>query len=262
MDRIKKAHEAYLNRDTDALKAAHTSAAIKTSLDHAEIHRNDFNLPEIILGGQDGLVNVLGVILGVAAATGSNQIVIIAGLAAAFAESISMAAVGYTSKIAEADYYQSEYEREQYEIEHMPEAEREEIRVLYSKYGFKGEILDKIVDTITSDKDIWLRVMMEQELKLEEVNRKDAFSAGWIIGLAAIIGSFIPLTPYFFLPIVSATQLALVVSALTLFFVGYYKAKKTLGRNLVKQGVEMMLIGMISALVGYFIGSLFKVPPV
>lgn len=244
------------------MKRHHTKAVIGKSLNHAEAHKTNFNLPEIILGGQDGLVNVLGVILGVAAATSSNQLVIVAGLAAAFAESISMAAVAYTSKIAEADYYQSEYEREKWEIEHVPEAEREEVRVLYKAYGFKGAILDEIVETICSNNEVWLRVMMEQELKLEPVKRSEAIPSAIIVGISAIVGSFIPLTPYFFMSIQQSTAVALVISALTLFSVGYYKAQKTLGRQLLKQGLEMMIIGMVSALVGYFIGSIFKVPPV
>ncbi|QQG40129.1 MAG: VIT1/CCC1 transporter family protein [Candidatus Aenigmatarchaeota archaeon] len=65
------------------------------------------NLRDIILGGQDGLVNVLGVILAVASATHDTRVVIIAGLAATFAESISMAAVGYTSSKAAKEYYAS-----------------------------------------------------------------------------------------------------------------------------------------------------------
>lgn len=261
MDRGQKVREAYLNQDVEEMKRHHTKKVIRQTLQHTEHHKTQFNLPAIILGGQDGLVNVLGVILGIAAATASTQLVIVAGLAAAFAESISMAAVAYTSKIAEADYYQSEYEREKWEIEHVPEAEREEVRVLYESYGFKGKVLEEIVDTICSDHDVWLRVMMEQELKLEPVGRSEALSSALIVGVSAIIGSFVPLIPYFFLPIQQATVAGLSISAITLFAVGYYKAKKTLGRQLLKQGMEMMIIGMVSAIVGYFIGSLFKVPP-
>lgn len=62
---------------------------------------------DLILGGQDGLVNVLGVVLGVAAATMSTRVVLIAGLAATFAESISMGAVAYTSAKAAREYYLS-----------------------------------------------------------------------------------------------------------------------------------------------------------
>ena len=259
MSRIDQARKGYFDKNIEESKVAHTKDVIRRAVNHKERHLTSFTLPEIILGGQDGLVNVLGVILGVAAATSDSQIVIVAGLAATFAESISMAAVAYTSKLAVADYYQSEYEREKWEIDHIPDGEREEIRQLYRSYGFTGDILEEITDKITSDKSTWLKVMMEQELKLEPVDRKDALPAGFIVGVSALAGSFIPLTPYFFLPIEVAMWVALAVSAFTLFAVGFYKAQKTLGRKFVRSGVEMMVIGMVSAIVGYFVGSLFKV---
>jgi len=259
MNRIDTARKGFLRNDFQKAKQAHTKDAIRKGITHHEPHITTFTLPEVILGGQDGLVNVLGVILGVAAATADSQIVIVAGLAATFAESISMAAVEYTSKLAEADFHQSEYEREAWEIDHFPEGEREEVRVLYKNYGFEGKILESIVEKITSDKKLWVRVMMEQELKLEPVNRKDALPAAIIVGVSALVGSFIPLTAFFFLPIQIAIGIALVVSATTLFTVGYYKAQKTLGRKFVRSGIEMMVIGMVSAFVGYLIGSLFKV---
>jgi len=259
MTRVDQARQGYLNRNITTTKKSHTVAAIHSSIHHHEAHLTSFNLPQIILGGQDGLVNVLGVILGVAAATVSSKIIIVAGLAATFAESISMAAVAYTSKIAEADYYQSELEREQWEIANVPEGEREEIRALYENYGFKGKVLDEIVSRITSDKETWLRVMMEQELKIEKVDRKEALPAALIVGASAFIGSFIPLIAFLFLAVKPAIVVSLIVSAIALFVVGYYKAKQTLGRHLFKQGVEMTIIGMASAAVGYLVGSIFKV---
>ncbi len=83
---------------------------------HIEMHKAGSLLRDFILGWQDGLVNVLGVILGVATATQNAKFVIVAGLAAAFAESISMAAVAYTSFKAEEDYYNSEVNRETLEM--------------------------------------------------------------------------------------------------------------------------------------------------
>jgi predicted membrane protein (TIGR00267 family) len=259
MNRIEDARKAFLNKDKTSAQKSHTQEVVHDSIHHRELHATSFNLPEIILGAQDGLVNVLGVILGVAAATSSSQIVIVAGLAATFAESVSMAAVAYTSKLAEADYYKSEYDREKWEIENIPQGEKEEIRALYENYGFRGKILDEIIERITSDKKIWLEVMMQQELKLEPVERKEALPASIIVGVSALIGSFIPLLSFFFLPVKQSIALSLVATSITLFSIGYYKAKTTTGKNLWKQGGEMMIIGMLSALVGYFVGSLFKV---
>jgi hypothetical protein len=69
-------------------------------------------LTDVVLGGQDGLVNLLGMVPGVAAATGSARVILVAGLAAGFSGSVSMAAVAYTSTRAAADLFRSERERE------------------------------------------------------------------------------------------------------------------------------------------------------
>src|SRR5512136_1054198 len=121
----------------------------------ADPHRRASALADIILGGQDGLVNVLGVILGVAAATSDPHLVLVAGLAASFAESVSMGAVAYTSTLAEADFYESERAREYRHIQEVPKLEREEVRSIYEDKGFHGELLERIVDTITRDEDVW-----------------------------------------------------------------------------------------------------------
>lgn len=218
-------------------------------------HTGNF-LADLILGGQDGLVNVLGIILGVTAATGETRVVIAGSLAAAFAESISMAACVITSKLAERDHYRSELEREKREIKEMPSKEKSEIRELYRTQGFEGRVLDDIVSHITSNDELWLKTMMREELELKEIKNKEIFYAGSVVGLAALIGSFIPLTPYFFLPLSSALYVSLGASALALVIVGVVKARATIGRP-VKSGLQMLAIGMGAALVGYLIGKIF-----
>ncbi len=213
-------------------------------------------LSDIILGGQDGLVNVLGVILGVAAATSSYKVIIAAGMAATFAESISMAAVALTSKMAERDHYYSELEREKKEIKEMPILEKAEMRGIYQAKGFEGKMLNDIVEHITSNNEQWLKLMMKEELELTEIKNKDIYRGSFVVGFSALIGSFVPLTPFFLLPISSAVICSLTVSAIVLFFIGIYKAKSTVGSPL-KTGIQMVLIGMGAALAGYYIGHLF-----
>ncbi len=216
-------------------------------------------LADIILGGQDGLVNVLGVILGVAAASSDAHIVIVAGLAATFAESVSMGAVAYTSTVAEADYYDSEMEREYRHIEQTPTLEKEEIRRIYERKGFQGELLEHIVDTITASPDVWVAVMMAEEHQLTPTDRRQAVKSAFVVGFSAIIGSLIPLAPFAFLPIAPSMLVSVLVTALVLFGVGAYKARLTVGHP-AKSGLEMAVIGTLSALAGYAVGMLLKVP--
>jgi VIT1/CCC1 family predicted Fe2+/Mn2+ transporter len=227
--------------------------------DNLDPHKKGSAISDVILGGQDGLVNVLGVILGVAAATGDAYVVMVAGLAATFAESVSMGAVAYTSTVADADFYESERKREYRHIQEVPNLERNEIRSIYAQKGFMGDLLDKIVDTITANQDVWVAVMMAEEHQLQPVNRTNALRSAIIVGIAAIVGSLIPLVPFIFTPVTTAMLLSIALSAVVLFVVGVIKARMTIGHP-GKSGLEMAIIGTVSALVGYGVGALLKVP--
>lgn len=83
------------------------------------------------------MVNVLGIVLGVSAASPDQKILIAASLAAAFAEAVSMAAVAYTSTLAQIDYYQREVAKEKDEINKDPKGETDEVREIYRQKGFR-----------------------------------------------------------------------------------------------------------------------------
>src|SRR5271166_3226572 len=89
-----------------------TQEAFEHHKNHQEDHKFSNPLRDVILGGQDGLVNALGIILGISAASGSVHILIVTVVAASIAESISMGAVAYTSAMAQKDYYDSERAKE------------------------------------------------------------------------------------------------------------------------------------------------------
>ena len=226
---------------------------------HLEPKTPAASLGEVILGGQDGLVNTLGVILGVAAASSDPRIVIAAGFAAMFAESISMGAVAYTSTLADHDHYRAELERERREIRETPHAEAQEVRGIFAQWGFEGELLEQAVAQVMKNEEAWVDVMMRNELKLAPIESASALRVAFVVGFSAIVGSFVPLLPFLLLPLGAAVGVSLVLSALTLFGVGAYKARITVGRPW-RSGLEMAIIGIVSALAGYFIGALFGAP--
>ena len=213
-------------------------------------------LSDFILGFQDGLVNVLGIVLGVAVGTQSTPIVLLAGLAATFAESISMAAVGYTSKKAETDFYEKQKEIELREMRLIPKREKKEVEEIFRKKGFKGKDLKSLVRIITSNKKAWLNIMMTEELNLTAVQAKNPLKSGALIGVSAFIGSFVPLTPFFFLSIENAFTSSVIFSGIILFSLGAVKGKIT-QRNLIKSGLEILLIAGLAAMAGYLVGAYF-----
>ena len=229
------------------------------ALKHLEPRAPSAALADIILGGQDGLVNTLGVILGVAAASGDPRLVIAAGFAATFAESISMGAVAYTSTQAEHDHYRAELERERREIRQMPLAEQQEVRAIFANWGFQGDLLQRAVVRVVENEEAWVDVMMRNELKLAPIEHTSTLKVALIVGFSAVVGSLIPLLPFLLLPIGASIPIALALSATALFGVGAYKARITVGQPM-RSGLQMAIIGVVSALAGYLIGALFGAP--
>ncbi len=226
-----------------------------------EQHPHPTLLSDFILGSQDGLVNVLGILLGLVAASlepGSHvtsEIIIIAGLSALAAESLSMGAVAYTSTYARLRLYKAEREREIREMREVPELEREEVRQILRGWGFEGEGVEEMLRRIESKPKAWLDLMMAFELNLSYVPPEAPRRSALLVGWATVLGHFVPLIPFFFfgLSLVNAAIIATVLSAFMLFGIGLYEARVTAG-SLWRSGVRLTVIGLASGLAGLVIG--------
>jgi VIT1/CCC1 family predicted Fe2+/Mn2+ transporter len=220
-----------------------------------ESHASQTNwLRDVILGGQDGLVNILGIILGVVAGGGGRTVLLTTGLAAAITESISMGAVAYTSSVSERDYYRAQQAKE--EQEDMPEEEAQEVREIYAAKGFSGKLLDDVVQTITSNREVWVSTMMDEELHLEPVEMPRIWRGAVVVTVATLIGHLLPLWPFFFFGRLSGLIAAIAISALVLFGVGAYSAITLVG-DWRREGLKMLCIGLGAAGIGYAISRLF-----
>ena len=239
-----------------AIRATAEGSALAAA-QHTERHRQSNWLRDVILGGQDGLVNILGIILGVIAGGGSDTVLLAAGFAAAITESISMGAVGYTSSVSERDYYEAEKAREISEIATMPDAEQQEVREIYAAKGFSGKLLEDVVDTITTNRETWLATMMDEELHLQPIQNADILRTAVVITVATLVGHLIPLVPFVLLPRAPALVLAIALSALALFGVGVYSAVTLVG-DWRQSGLRMVAIGLGAAGIGFLIGRLFN----
>jgi VIT1/CCC1 family predicted Fe2+/Mn2+ transporter len=210
-------------------------------------------LREIVFGMNDGLISQLGFVAGVSGALDQPGPIVVAGLAALVAGSVSMAIGGYLSVKAQQEFYLSEIRRELHEMETMPEHERDEVRQLYRAKGFDGPELERIVAAITANREVWLKVMMEEELGLfPEHDTRPLVSAAYT-GASFALGALVPLLPYLFLPPLPALSVAVVLAAATLFGIGASKARLT-RRHWLPSGLEIMGLGLLAAAIGYGIG--------
>jgi VIT1/CCC1 family predicted Fe2+/Mn2+ transporter len=220
-----------------------------------EAHPRPTFLSDFILGSQDGLVNVLGILLGLVAAGSPMRIVEVGALAALAAESISMGAVAYTSTLSRRKLYLSEIERESREMREVPELERDEVRVILRKWGYEGDEVEEMVRRIEAKPRAWLDIMMAFELNLAEVTPQQPRDSALIVLGATVVGSLVPLLPFLVgLSRIAATLVSVTVTGAMLLGVGIYEARTTASAWWASGG-RMLLIGLGAGFAGFLVGK-------
>ena len=215
-------------------------------------------LREVVFGVNDGIVSTVGFIVGIAGAFASRKMSLVSGLAEVLAGAVSMFFGGYLSTKSQQEFFESEVRREESEIEEMPAKEREEIRRIYRAKGFRDEKeLELVVQRITSDKKIWLKCMMEEELGLILESLTSPFRIGLTIGVSFLVGGLIPLIPLFFFNTHPGIQVSIVFTGAILFLLGALKTTLT-RQSWIKSGFEALLIGIAAAGCGLLIGFTIK----
>ena len=209
------------------------------------------------LGANDGLVSILTLLAGVAGAEVSARTVLVAGVAGLVAGAISMGVGAYVSAKAYRSYYRTELRREVEEIREKPDVEREEIREIYRERGFEGELLERVVDTITSDPRVWLKVMMSEELGLSPTFGRPV-RAATVVFVAFLIGGIVPVVPFLFVEGLLALVWAFVATAVALLVAGAVRSRFTGERALIA-GFELVAMASIGVGAAHLIGRLVGV---
>lgn len=210
---------------------------------------------EVLLGMSDGIITTLAFVAGITGVIHENRIIILTALAGISAGTISMFFSAYLSLKSQKELFEKELERETREVEEVPEMEMNEIREIYKKKGFRGEELELIVNRLTSDKNLWIKSMMEEELRLFPEDMGRPFSIASIIGVSYIIGSFIPISPFIIFPPTYALISSIVTTIIVMFGIGAIKARFGY-RNWMRSGIESATIIMVATLLCYTIGKL------
>lgn len=226
---------------------------------HFEKHfKNSDLVTDVVIGMSDGLTVPFALAAGLSGAVNSTHIIIIAGLAEVAAGSIAMGLGGYLAGKTEIDHYNSEVKREEYEVDHMPDKEKEEVRVIFADMGMSEDTTKLIVEEMSKDKEKWVDFMMRYELGLEKPDARRAARSGMNIALSYIVGGMVPLSPYFFMQLpADGLKWSCIITVVCLFCFGFLKAKVT-GQNPLGGAIRVMLIGSVAAAAAFFIARLFN----
>lgn len=217
-------------------------------------------LREFVYGGIDGAVTTFAVVAGAVGANLDPAIIIILGFANLLADGFSMSVGAYLSSKSEQEKFDRHKAVEYWEVENIPDKEREEIEVIYRAKGFQGELLQQVVDVITSDKDRWVDEMMKDELQMMEES-KSPFKIGLATLISFILVGFIPLMIYVY-DYFRETQFDVflwtsIFTGLAFAAVGWMKSYVN-QTNIFKSVGETLGLGLLAALVAYYVGDFLE----
>jgi vacuolar iron transporter family protein len=212
-------------------------------------------LRNVVYGFNDGLTANFGLVAGVigAATVNQHQAVLVAGVAGLIADALSMGSSGYLASKSEREVYDYEISMEKTEVELMPEIERDELAVIYEAKGMDRESAHTLATQIMADPQLMLKEQVQEELKIGELTMSP-LREGWLTGLATAFGAAIPVFPFLIWTGVTAIVISFAVSMASHFIVGAARSVFT-GRSAFRSGLDMFVVGVGVAAVGYFVGG-------
>ena len=214
-------------------------------------------LRNLVYGFNDGLTANFGLVAGMIGAQGNLQVaehaVLVAGLAGMVADALSMGSSGYLAAKSEREVFEHEIAMEKEEIRLMPELEREELSLLYQAKGIPQQQAETLATQVMGDPDRALEEKVREELKIGE-STSTPMREAWITGIATAFGAFIPVAPFLFDTGPGAIWTAFTLAMVSHFGVGAARSFFT-GRGVFRSGLDMFLVGLGVAAVGYFVGE-------
>jgi len=244
-----------LQVETDGMTMAdYVNAATEIDRERWRVARLG-RLREVVFGAQDGLLSTVALVTGVAVAVENQTTVLVAGLAAALPGMLSMATGAFLGSRAEQDVQRAEIAREAQELEDNPAEELAELVVLYQREGKTYQEARHLADEIAEDKELWLRTLVEKELGISPDDTSSPMKDALTMGVAFILAAFVPIMPHFFMEGGAAISVSIAAALTGLFILGVGKGR-LVQRSPLMQGLEILIIGAISAGIGFGLGGL------
>ncbi len=221
-----------------------------------ERHEADLlgEIREAIFGAQDGVTSILIVVITVATATTSSYAVLVAGIAAATAEIISMAAGEYMSSRSQRQLFLAQIERERVEVRERPGESEAEVAYLLEQEGLAEAASKRVAAELAREPNVLLKTMVEKELGITVEAGPGALQGAVVLAVTFALAACVPIAPFFFLPVGPAAFTAVGLSAVAMFVLGLVKAR-FVGTNPFLSGLEIVALVAGASAAGYIVGT-------
>ncbi len=207
-----------------------------------------------VLGANDGIVSVAGIVIGVAGATTARGPIFTAGLAGLVAGAVSMALGEYVSVSSQSDSERAQITQEKRELASTPEAELAELTALYEAKGLSAATARTVAAELTARNA--LAAHLDAELHIDPADIPSPVQAAAASALSFTSGALLPMLAILLPPAGWRVPVAYVAVLVALACTGALSAR--LGGSNVRRAVLRVVIGGALGLAfTYGIGRLF-----
>ncbi len=214
------------------------------------------NLRAAVFGVNDGLISNASLIFGMAGASVGSETLLLVGVAGLLAGAFSMAAGEYVSVRSQREVFEYQIGLERAELEEYPQAEAQELAIIYEAKGVPPAEARRLADTLIADPERALDTLAREELGLNPDELGSPWGAALASFFAFAVGAAIPLAPFLIMTGARAFGVAVLIAAAALFGVGALLSLFT-GRSALWSGARMLAIGAAAGIATYVIGGLF-----
>ena len=174
-------------------------------------------------------------------------------MAGLIADALSMGSSGYLAAKSEQEVYANEIAMERDEIALMPEVERDELALMYEAKGMAAEPAYALATEVMANPERMLEEQVQEELGISDPHMSPLREA-WITGSATAVGALIPVFPFLIWSGTTAIVVAFTVAMLSHWIVGAARSVFT-GRSVFRSGLDMFVVGLGVAIVGFYVGE-------
>jgi VIT1/CCC1 family predicted Fe2+/Mn2+ transporter len=217
--------------------------------------RGGGNLRAAVFGVNDGLVSNASLILGIAGASPDAHVVLLTGIAGMCAGAFAMAAGEYVSVRSQRELFEYQIGLEREELAEYPEAEAQELALIYAAKGLPPDEASKLAARIVADPEHALDTLAREELGLNPDELGSPWGAAVSSFLSFAVGALLPLSPYMLLSGPRTLPIAIGVTAVALFAVGALLSLFT-GRGALRSGARMLALGALAGAVTFAVGRI------
>ncbi len=210
---------------------------------------------EIIFGLEDSLVSTLGAVTGIAAGTGNRYVVILSGLVLIVVEALSMSAGSYLSSKSAREVFDRRQRQDGARLLQERVDDDTTFAHILQKAKLSRKDQKKVMTALGKERELWMKEVRRCEHRFAPAVSTSPVLSGVVMGAFYLMGGGIPLIAYLLWPVEQAMVPAIVITGITLFVIGVLKARYVQGHWL-KSGMEMMVVSLTAALLGFLIGSI------